>query len=270
MGSFLGGFNLSIVNSNGTTGCARSSTGLSGTTADYIPHHSWPQYYTVHRQSRSTRGRRRPPKSATTVPPTTCTIFQDFMTVAEAGSIPAVSFIKAVAYQDGHAGYSNPLDEQTFVVTLINTLMQKSFWNSTAIVILYDDSDGWYDHQMAPIVNQSTGPADALTGPGACGTAPRAARPQSGQSSRSRPLRLWHAPTLYGDFALREENFVDHTLTDQTSVIRFHRRQLAQRAAHRQGSFDAIASPINADVRFHADSDKRHPDSQPDHGEPIQ
>ena len=31
-GSFMGGFNLSIVNPNGTTGCARSSTGLAGTT----------------------------------------------------------------------------------------------------------------------------------------------------------------------------------------------------------------------------------------------
>lgn len=24
-----------------------------------------------------------------------------------------------------------------------------------AIVVLYDDSDGWYDHQMGPIVNQA-------------------------------------------------------------------------------------------------------------------
>jgi phospholipase C len=52
------------------------------------------------------------------------------MAVAEAGDIPAVSFIKAVAYQDGHAGYSNPLDEQTNVVTLIDLLMQKSYWKS--------------------------------------------------------------------------------------------------------------------------------------------
>ena len=31
-GSFMGGFNLSTVNPNGTTGCSRSSTGLAGTT----------------------------------------------------------------------------------------------------------------------------------------------------------------------------------------------------------------------------------------------
>lgn len=36
-GGFIGGFNLSTVNPNGTTSCARSSAGLAGTTADYIP-----------------------------------------------------------------------------------------------------------------------------------------------------------------------------------------------------------------------------------------
>ena len=59
----------------------------------------------------------------------------------------------------------------------MNTIMQSPFWRSTAIVITYDDSDGWYDHQMSPIVNSSmirgsTMPvqnSDQLNGPGQCG-----------------------------------------------------------------------------------------------------
>jgi len=41
-----------------------------------------------------------------------------------------------------------------------------------AVLIAYDDSDGWYDHVMPPIVNQSNDPAqDALLGSsGMCGT----------------------------------------------------------------------------------------------------
>ena len=35
---------------------------------------------------------------------------------------------------------------------------------------MYDDSDGAYDHVMPPIVNDSQTIADALTGPGLCGT----------------------------------------------------------------------------------------------------
>ena len=86
-----------------------------------------------------------------------------------AGHLPAVSFLKAIGIQDAHAGYSSPLDEQEFVVTLRSTSLKSSFWNSTAVVILYDDSDGWYDHQMSPIINQSDTTADALTGNGTCG-----------------------------------------------------------------------------------------------------
>ena len=58
-----------------------------------------------------------------------------------------MSFLKAQSYQDAHPGNSNPLDEQAFVVNVVNTLEQSPFWNSTAVIIAYDDSDGWYDHQ---------------------------------------------------------------------------------------------------------------------------
>ena len=83
-----------------------------------------------------------------------------------AGNLAAVSFLKAAAYQNGHAMYSNPLDEQTFLVNTINALEKSPFWESTAVIIAYDDSDGWHDHVMPPIVNgssagrQPTGPSD--------------------------------------------------------------------------------------------------------------
>jgi phospholipase C len=50
--------------------------------------------------------------------------------------------------QDGHAGYSNPLDKQAFIVKTIYFLEHRIEWPSTAVLIAYDDSDGWYDHQM--------------------------------------------------------------------------------------------------------------------------
>ena len=73
---------------------------------------------------------------------TTCAILQ----ALSEGNMPAVSFLKAPAYQDGHAGYSDPLDEQSFLVDMINQIEKSKYWRSTAIVITYDDSDGWYDH----------------------------------------------------------------------------------------------------------------------------
>src|SRR6476620_1868497 len=97
--------------------------------------------------------------------------------------MPAVSFLKAAAYQDGHAGYSTPLDEQRFLVDTINRLQGSKDWKSTAVVVTYDDSDGWYDHQMGPIVNQSMDPAvDGLTNANTCGSNP--ARVSGGYQDR--------------------------------------------------------------------------------------
>ena len=72
--------------------------------------------------------------------------------------MPAVSFLKAAEYQDGHPGYSDPLDEQNFIVNTVNQIEQSKYWTSTAIVITYDDSDGWYDHVTPPVVNGSNDP----------------------------------------------------------------------------------------------------------------
>src|SRR3984957_16105323 len=46
-GSFVGGFNLQTIAENGTSGCGRSSFSqvTGGSTADYVAHHAWFQYY---------------------------------------------------------------------------------------------------------------------------------------------------------------------------------------------------------------------------------
>ena len=70
----------------------------------------------------------------------------DFFAAVKAGNYPSVNFIKAPAFQDGHAGYSDPLDEQAFVTKVVNFLQQQPDWKNTAVIVAYDDSDGWYDH----------------------------------------------------------------------------------------------------------------------------
>src|SRR5262249_26233428 len=150
--------------------------------------------------------------------------------------LPDVSFLKAAAYQDGHAGYSDPLDEQTFLVDTINHLEQTKAWKDTAVVIAYDDSDGWYDHVIGPIVSQSNDPNDALTGPGACGTAKAGAfQARCGYGPRL-PL------LVISPFAKR--NFVDNTVTDQSSILRFVEDNWELGRIGNQ-SFDAIAGPLN-------------------------
>jgi len=249
-GVFLGGFNLNIVNPNGTTGCARSSTGLAGTTGDYIPHHSIFAYWPSVSNPNHTR-----PRNIAEVgnngPANHNYDLNDFYAAVSQGIFPSVSFIKAQAYEDAHPGYSDPLDEQTNVVKLVNFLEEQPSWVSTAVVILYDDSDGWYDHQMGPIVNQSTGTADALTGPNACGSGAVAlpgidadnphALGRCGYGMRQ-PL------LVISPWAL--ENFVDHTVTDQTSVIHFIEDNWLRGQRIGGGSFDAISSSLTQMFNF--------------------
>jgi phospholipase C len=247
-GFYTQGFDLSVVNANGTTGCKRSTTSLVTATnkADYIPHHEPFQYYKS--TANLTHAR---PTSPATVGTTDAANHQydvhDFYDAINAGNYPAVNFLKAPGYQDGHAGYSDPLDEQAFIVQVVNFLQQNSGdWQHTLVVIAYDDSDGWYDHVMPPIVNQSASAADALTGTGFCGS--------SGATTALAGVGgVAHAQGRCG-YGIRlplmvispwaKSNFVDHTMTDQTSIIRFIEDNWLESQRVGSGSFDALANSI--------------------------
>jgi phospholipase C len=244
-GSFMGGFDLTLTNSNGTTGCKRSTvSAITGVNeADYTAHHAFFQYHASTANPAHTR-----PKNVSEIghdgPANHNYDLNDFYNAVRHGDMPAVSFIKAQSYQDGHAGYSDPLDEQAFVVTLINFLQQTSEWSSTAVVIAYDDSDGWYDHQMGPIVNQSTSSLDFLTGIGNCGEGTMTALP--GISSNHAQGRCGYGPRLpllvISPWA--KDNFVDHTVTDQTSIIHFIEDNWLGKERIGGGSFDAVSNSI--------------------------
>ena len=259
-GFFEGGFDLTKKNPNGTTGCLRSHTsGVTNTKkADYIPHHQPFQYY-----ASTTNPKHLRPSSAWAIGQSDQANHQydsdDFFTAVQAGNFPAVSFLKAPGYQDAHAGYSDPLDEQAFVVKTINFLQQSRDWDSTAVFIAYDDSDGWYDHQLGQIVNQSTTAADALTGPGACGNGTDSALP--GTSAQHAQGRCGYGPRLplllISPYA--KQNYVDHTMTDQTSILRFIEDNWLEGQRIGNGSFDALAGTVNGmfDFSHHRDNDRR-------------
>ena len=167
-----------------------------------------------------------------------------------------MSFLKAAAFEDGHAGYSDPLDEQHFLVRVINALQKSPEWSETAVVIMYDDSDGWYDHQMSPIVNPSFSPVvDTLNGAGKCNDSngfqqdePVSTKPLNGNAGTPAWGRCGYGtrqPLLVvSPFAKR--NHVDHTLTDQTSVLRFiEDNWLSGQRIQHGGSFDTIAGPLD-------------------------
>ncbi len=261
-GFFEGGFDLTITNANGTTGCNRSTpqtvpAGM-GISTDYIPHHQPFQYYPSTANLNHTR-----PSSISAIGTSGDGAnhqydSHDFFDALGAGNLPAVVYLKAPAFQDGHAGYSNPIDEQNFITSVVNAVQASQEWNSTAIILAYDDSDGWYDHQAPPIVNPSSSAADALNGAGVCnsgaqqggpapGTPLLGAPPPDGGVAAPVPGRCGYGSRLpllvLSPYAKR--NYIDHTLTDQTSILRFiEDNWLSGQRVQPGGSFDTIANSI--------------------------
>ncbi|MFF0149093.1 phospholipase C [Amycolatopsis sulphurea] len=210
-GWFQGGFRPTGT-ANGYAVCGQKHANVGNqSSVDYSPHHEPFQYY------RSTANPHHlPPSSVQAIGQSDQANHQydmsDFDDSLQAGSMPAVSFLKAPEYQDAHAGYSDPLDEQQFVVGEINKIQQSPEWRSTAIVLAYDDSDGWYDHQSPAVIN---GSQDAAQDQAVCTGKPASLGGYADRCGYGPRLPL----IIISPYS--KVNYVDHTRTDQTSVLRF-------------------------------------------------
>ncbi len=253
-------------------GQAVGGTGQYGSVGDYIPHHEPFQYFEStanphHLAPTSlaavgtdtqhyTDGR---PDFDTANHQYDMSTFDDLVSAVSAGrmsadQLPAVSYLKAPGAQDAHAGYSDPLDEQRFVTKEINALQKSPAWSSTAVVLAYDDSDGWYDHRMAKINNPSSTVADVLAGPGQCGPVHgkvhpnrhRSEVPLAGEQGRCGPGP--RQPLLVISPYART-NYVDHRQTQQGSVVRFIEDNW--RLGRLDGSTDAISGSLDSMFDFH-------------------
>ncbi|HEX3454979.1 MAG TPA: alkaline phosphatase family protein [Gaiellaceae bacterium] len=226
-------------------GVALGFGGAEGYKDDYIPHHEPFQYYVS-----TANPHHLPPANLAAIGTDTqsyvsgapqfntanhqydMTDFDSLVAAINGGSmpasaLPAVSFLKAPGYEDGHAAYSDPADEQQFVVREINALEAGPDWSSTAVVVAYDDSDGWYDHVYSGVTNPSASVADNLTNSvlklaagtsGLCGAETPAFQPLAREQGRCgfgpRQPFLVISPCAASDT-------VDHNVSDLASVPNF-------------------------------------------------
>jgi phospholipase C len=250
-GWFQGGFDLTVTNPNGTTGCARRTTSeiTHSVSADYDPEEEPFQFYSATQNLQHAR-----PTSVAAIGTNNDRAnhqydIHDFRDALAAGNMPAVSFLKAPVSLDGHPGFSDPLDEQKFIVDMVNAIEQSQFWPSTAIIITYDDSDGWYDHVMN-LVNGSATAADTLYAAGVCGNSnATAANALAGVAPGTAHAqgRCGYGPRLpllvISPWA--KKNYIDSTVTDQSSILRFIEDVFLSSKRVGTGSFDTIAGTLN-------------------------
>jgi phospholipase C len=220
-GWFQGGFRPTGYDANNHAVCGQHHAGLAGddgtnpensSDGDYIPHHEPFEFF-----ASTLNGHHNKPSNPSLIGTSSDgAIHQydvlDFWTAFGNKQLPAVTYLKAGAYEDGHPGYSDPIDEQNFIISVVNAVASSPYWQNTAIILAYDDSDGWYDHALGPIVNQSAVSDDELAAGSDCGSASSATQGQCGYGPRQ-PLLVISA------FA--KQNYIDHQATDQSSILRF-------------------------------------------------
>ena len=127
---------------------------------------------------------------------------------------------------------------------MVNAIQNSSFWSSTAIILAYDDSDGWYDH-VSSLVNGSATTADTVSGTGLCISATAAAAALPGwdgkPAAQGRCGYGMRQPLII--FSLGKEETTSTTLTDQASILRLIEDVFVS-GQRITGSFDSIAGSL--------------------------
>jgi phospholipase C len=242
-GWFQGGFAPTSTNSGGAVCGSEHELTSNGQDVseenDYVPHHDPFQFY-----ASTSNPAHLPPTSLSEIGYTDqanhlydLSDFSDALKGTGGATLPAVSFLKPPEYENAHPADSTPQLEQQFLVNTINQIEESKYWPSTAIIITYDDSDGWYDSAVPPVVNGSN---DSTVGDTAvCTSVPvtvGTAEDRCGYGDRLPFLVI--SPWT-------RENYVSNNQTDTASIINF----IEDNWLHGQripGSFDAVSGSIDA------------------------
>jgi phospholipase C len=247
-GWFQGGFAPTSTNSGGAVCGAEHELTSNGANVseelDYVPHHDPFQFY-----ASTANPAHLPPSSLNDIGYTDqanhqydVSLFADALNGTGGATLPAVSYIKPPKYENGHPGNSDPLLEQQFVVNTVNSIEESRYWSSTAIIITYDDSDGWYDHVIPPVINGSDDPAAGTT-PAVGDTKVCSSVPITVGTAEDRCGFGDRLPFLVISPYTRQ-NYVSSQLLNTASVVKF----IEDNWLHGQripGSFDAVSGSID-------------------------
>jgi phospholipase C len=241
-GWFQGGFAPTSTDSGGAVCGSQHELTSNGQDVsevlDYVPHHNPFQFY-----ASTANPAHLPPSSLSEIGYTDqanhqydISYFTDALDGVGGATLPAVSYLKPPKYENAHPGNSDPLLEQQFEINTINQIEESKYWSSTAIIITYDDSDGWYDHAIPPILNGSD---DSTVGD----TAVCTKVPITVGSAEDRCGFGDRLPFLVISPYTRQ-NYVSSNLMDTTSVVKFIEDNWLG-GERIPGSFDAVSSSID-------------------------
>jgi acid phosphatase len=116
----------------------------------------------------------------------------EFIKAIDEGRLPQVAFYKPQGDLNEHAGYSDVLDGDIHLADLIAHLEKSPQWPNMLVIVTYDENGGFWDHVRPPKADR-WGPATRIPA------------------------------IVVSPFA--KKGYVDHTLYDTTSILRFITRR---------------------------------------------
>ncbi len=151
-----------------------------------------------------------------------------------AGTLPQVSFIVADAKSSEHPGPSSPAQGAAYTARVLDALTaDPDVWAGTALLINFDENDGFFDH-VPPPAPPSADPSapDGKAGASAVATdGEYHLNPAPGDNEadladlRGRPYGLGPRVPLYVISPWSRGGWVDSRVCDHTSVLRFIERR---------------------------------------------
>ena len=118
--------------------------------------------------------------------------YKDLVAAIDKGDLPQVAFYKPQGNLNQHPGYADVLSGDEHVAALITKIKASPLWNSTAIIVTYDENGGFWDH-VAPPKGDRWGPGSRIPA------------------------------IVVSPYARR--GFVDHTYYDTTSILKLITRR---------------------------------------------
>jgi acid phosphatase len=114
--------------------------------------------------------------------------YRDLVAAIDKDELPQVAFYKPQGTLNEHPGYTDVLSGDMHIAALIAKIRASPLWNSTAIIVTYDENGGFWDH-VPPPKGDRWGPGSRIPA------------------------------IIVSPFA--KKGYVDHTYYDTTSIIKF-------------------------------------------------
>ncbi len=145
-----------------------------------------------------------------------------------AGSLPQVSWVIAPSYDSEHPGPSSPAQGADYIARVLDCLTSNpDVWARTALLVNFDENDGYFDHvpPPAPPAKDTTGKPLGGSTVDTVGEYHVVRSPSEKGSERDdlmdRPYGLGPRVPLYVISPFARGGFVNSEVFDHTSVIRF-------------------------------------------------